>query len=101
MTKENPKVFSEEGYRNYPHHLENPIIEIDLDKIIGLDEEERDDSVNYYQPFCIVGEQDGKQVQIFLNWDNLITLALKIKPYLESYEARNKMNEEMEKEYSK
>ena len=24
MTKENPKVFSEEGYRDYPHHLENP-----------------------------------------------------------------------------
>ena len=22
MTKENPKVFSEEGYRNYPHHKE-------------------------------------------------------------------------------
>jgi hypothetical protein len=23
MTKQNPQIFSEEGYRNYPHHLEN------------------------------------------------------------------------------
>lgn len=74
------------------------IIEIDLDKIIGLDEEERDSSVNFYEPFYIVGEENGKQVQIYLDWDTLITLALKIKPYLESYEAQNKIDEEMEKD---
>ena len=72
-------------------------IEIEIDKIIGIDDEERDDSVGFYSPFCIIAEQDGQQVQLFLNYDNLIDLMLKLKPYLESYEAQIKADEEMHK----
>lgn len=77
------------------------IVEIEIDKVIGLDEEEKDDSVGYYQPFCIIGESEGKRIQIYLNWERLIDLAKLLKPYLESHEAEIKMDEEMYEEYKR
>jgi len=80
--------------------IKNKIIEIDVSKIIGIDDEEVDDSVGYYQPFCIVGEnEDKEQIQLFLNYDTLITLCLKLKPYLDDCEAREKMDNELYEEY--
>jgi len=78
------------------------IIEYDIEKILGIDNEEKDDSVGYYQPFCIILENDKKeQVQLFMDYDRLLSLIFLLKPYLESYEAREKADEEMHKEWEK
>ena len=67
--------------------MKKTIIEIDIKKIIGLDNEEKDNSVNYYVPFCILAENLTKeQVQIFLDYEDLINLAKLLKPYLDTYE---------------
>lgn len=78
------------------------IIEVEIEKIIGIDNEERDPSVGYYQPFCIVCENDNKQqVQLFLNYDNLIDLAQKLKPYLDDLDAQIKLDKEMYEDWRK
>lgn len=78
------------------------IIEFDVDKIVGLDEEEKDSSVNYYVPFCLGFQNEkGEKCQLFLDYDKLIDLAILLKPYLESYEEQTKADEEMHKEWEK
>jgi len=69
--------------------VKHPIIEVTLDKIIGLD-----------MDFCILGESDGMQVKIDLNWENLIILGKLIKPYLESYEKECEKLKKLEGENS-
>ena len=67
----------------------NKIIEIDISKITDLENEEVDNSVGYYVPFCIFAENEQKeQINLYLDYDTLIDLALKLKPYLEDYQSQ-------------
>lgn len=74
------------------------IKEIEIERVIGLDEDEEDKSVGYYQPFCLVVEEDGKQAHIYMDFDKLLDIAKLLKPYLESSEANTKMEEEWAEE---
>jgi hypothetical protein len=74
------------------------IREVEVDKVIGLEEEEEDRSVGHYVPFCLVLEENGKQVQVWLDYDRLIEVANLIKPYLEDFESREKMEAEWDNE---
>jgi len=76
------------------------IIEFDVEKVIGLDEEERDVSVNYYVPFCLCFENEkGEQVQIFMDYDKLLEVEKLLRPYRENQEAEEARDEEMYKIY--
>ena len=54
---------------------ENKIIEIDIKDIVGLENEERDFSVNYYCPFCLYGKDiKGNDINIYFDYDNLLKI---------------------------
>ena len=78
---------------------DNEIREIEIYnnyKFLCIEDEEEDSSVNFYSPFCITFENrdNGKQKQIFMDYDVLIVLAKKLKPYLEDYEAREQAEQD-------
>lgn len=75
------------------------IIDFDIIKVLEIEEQEEDSSVNFYSPFCLAFETDKKeQVSLYLDYDRLIDLCLKLKPYLEEYKSREQAEEEFIKE---
>lgn len=71
----------------------NPFIDYHIKEVVGLDNEEIDQDVNYYTPFCIVfKDENNKQIQINLDHDNLIKLFELIKPISESDKSLNEID---------
>jgi hypothetical protein len=87
---------------NKPFKINNEWFDIDIENVVGIDNEEIDRSVNYYQPFCIIlKDNKNKNVQLYLNHETLIDLARLLKPYLDNEEAEIKADAEMYQEWLK
>ena len=80
--------------------MENDPIELDITNFLGLEEAESDPSVNYYVPFCLVlMDKNNRQVQLFLDYEEILDIARATKKYLDNFEAQLKCEEEQEKEW--
>jgi len=67
--------------------MENDPIELDITNFLGLEEAESDPSVNYYVPFCLVlMDKNNRQVQLFLDYEEILDIARATKKYLDNFE---------------
>lgn len=73
-----------------------------IKKIFEIIDAEKDESVNYYSTFCIVCEnENGEQLQLNIDYEDLLDLAQKLKPYLTNYEDQIERDKEDYEAYKK